>query len=103
MKTIAALLFLSAIVTAAPALAISRYNSLGLSCASVRADNFEERAVLLRYPSRSGNAVLYDRYVAGGGQCGSGNYAAATSVPTGDNPGGGGDVSCVQLQIVFSL
>ncbi|MBB3456838.1 hypothetical protein FHT86_005149 [Rhizobium sp. BK313] len=86
MKTIAALLFLSAIVTAGPALAISRYNTLGLSCASVQQIISRERAVLLRYPSRSGNAVLYDRYVAGGGQCGSGNYAATTSVPTRDNP-----------------
>jgi len=86
MKTVAAALFLLPTVTAGPALAISRYDSLGQSCASVQQIISRERAVLLRYPSRSGNAVLYDRYVAGDGQCGTGHYAAATSVPTRDNP-----------------
>ncbi|MDL2402966.1 hypothetical protein [Rhizobium mayense] len=86
MKTAAAALLLLAIVSASPALAISRYESLSKSCESVQQLISRERSVLLRYPSRSGNVVLYDRYVAGDGQCGSGYYAASTSVPTKDNP-----------------
>ncbi|MFS8114419.1 hypothetical protein QD460_22060 [Rhizobium jaguaris] len=86
MKTVAVALLLLAVGTAGPALAISRYDSLSRSCASVQQIISRERSVLLRYPSRSGNIVLYDRYVAGDGQCGSGYYAASSSVPTKDNP-----------------
>lgn len=86
MKVTAATLLLSTVITADPAQAISRYDSLGQSCASVQQIISRERAVLLRYPSRSVNIVLYDRYVAGDSQCGTGNYAARTSVPTRDNP-----------------
>ncbi|MDL2404163.1 hypothetical protein PY650_00525 [Rhizobium calliandrae] len=86
MKTVAAALLLLATAAAGPAPAISRYETLSKTCASVQQLIERERSVLLRYPSRSGNTILYDRYVAGDGQCGSGYYAASTSVPTKDNP-----------------
>lgn len=86
MKAIAAALILSTVTSVGSAQAISRYDSLGQSCASVQQIVSKERAVLLRYPSRSGNIVLYDRYVASDSQCGTSNYAARTSVPTKDNP-----------------
>ncbi|MQB45672.1 hypothetical protein [Rhizobium sp. ICMP 5592] len=86
MKAIAAALILSTVASVGSAQAISRYDSLGQSCASVQQIVSRERAVLLRYPSKSGNVILYDRYVADDGQCGTGSYAARTSVPTRDNP-----------------
>jgi hypothetical protein len=86
MKTMAAALLPFTTILADPALAISRYDSLGQTCASVQQIISREHAVLLRYPSRSGNVVLYDRYVASDGQCGTGHYAAPASVPTKDNP-----------------
>lgn len=86
MKAIAAALILSTVTSVGSAQAISRYDSLRQSCASVQQIISRERAALLRYPSRSGNVILYDRYVVDDGQCGTGNYAARTSVPTKDNP-----------------
>lgn len=74
------------LATADPALAISRYDSLKQTCASMQQIISRERAALLRYPWKSGNVVLYDRYVAGDGQCGTGHYAAPARVPTKDNP-----------------
>ncbi|MGA1803973.1 hypothetical protein [Rhizobium sp. HT1-10] len=68
-----------------PAMAISRYNSMERTCGTVQQSIAREGAVLLRYPSFSGNIVLYDRYVTDGNQCNSGSYAADTSVPTKDN------------------
>jgi hypothetical protein len=83
MKTATAGLLL--LFVASPALAISRYNPVDRTCASVQQTIANERAVILRYQSRSGN-LLYDRYVSDDNQCGSGSYAARTSVPTRDNP-----------------
>lgn len=83
MKIVLAALALLCI--ASPALAISRYNSTDRTCADVQQIISSEKAVLLRYPSRSGN-ILYDRYVAGREQCDAGAYAASTYVPTKDNP-----------------
>ncbi|MBB3611779.1 hypothetical protein [Rhizobium sp. BK602] len=85
MKAIAAALLLLTTVVG-PAQAISHYDSLGRSCASVQEIVSRERAVLLRYPSKNRNLTLYDRYVSGNGQCGTGQYAARTSIPTKDNP-----------------
>ncbi|MGV1791715.1 hypothetical protein GR212_13935 [Rhizobium lusitanum] len=86
MKTIAIALLLTTIATAGPASAISRYESLGKTCAAVQQLVAGERAVILRYPARRGGLVLYDRYVADSGQCGISGYAERTSVPTKDNP-----------------
>ncbi|MFI0845376.1 hypothetical protein [Mesorhizobium sp. IMUNJ 23232] len=61
MKTV--LLGLALAMVAGDAYAISRYNSMGMSCGQVQAHIENEGAVLMRYRSRSG-APLYGRYVA---------------------------------------
>ncbi|MGY5779778.1 hypothetical protein [Rhizobium sp. LEGMi135b] len=86
MRIIAATLILTVIAIAGPASAISRYESLGKTCASVQQLIAAERAIILRYPAPRGGPVLYDRYVAGNGQCGISDYAARSYVPTRDNP-----------------
>ncbi|WP_271025441.1 hypothetical protein [Rhizobium sp. RCAM05973] len=86
MRSVAAALILVTIATAGPAWAISRYESLSRSCASVQQLIAGERAVILRYPSRDGRLTLYDRYVSDSEQCGVSGYAARTSVLTRDNP-----------------
>jgi|SRR6187402_2412855 len=77
---------LAVVCLASPALAISRYNSLDRTCAAVQQSIASEKAVLLSYPSRSGQIRLYDRYVANRGQCDAGYYAGSAYVPTKDNP-----------------
>lgn len=86
MRSIAAALILTTIAIAGPASAISRYESLSRSCASVQQLIAGERAVILRYPSRNGQLTLYDRYVSDSNQCGISGYAARTYIPTRDNP-----------------
>jgi hypothetical protein len=84
MKTAVAALAL--VCLASPAMAISRYNSLDRTCEAAHQAIDSEKSVLLRYPSRSGKVVLYDRYVTDTNQCGTNFYAARTYVPTKDNP-----------------
>lgn len=85
MKTL--IVALGAVCLASPALAISRYNFLDKSCEAVQQIIKAEKSVLLRYPSRDGKVMLYDRYVSNDGQCGTNFfYAANASVPTKDNP-----------------
>ncbi|MCZ3376045.1 hypothetical protein [Rhizobium sp. AG207R] len=86
MRIIAAALIPTVMAIAGPASAISRYESLGKTCASVQQLIAAERAVILRYPSSRGGPVLYDRYVAGRGQCDISDYASRSYVPTKDNP-----------------
>lgn len=65
-------ILLSLLVTSAatPALAISRYSSMSMTCAEARAIINRERAVIMRYPARrTPNMTLYDRYVADSGAC----------------------------------
>jgi hypothetical protein len=69
-----------------PAQAISRYNSTGMTCAAVQTAIDREGAVVLRYPGRTG-VTLYDRYVASGRLCFSGEYAKSSTVPTRDTAG----------------
>jgi hypothetical protein len=77
---------LSVLVVASPASALSRFNPMDRSCAAVQQSIASERVVLLRYPSRDGHVMLYDRYVADSNQCSEGYYAGYASVPTHDNP-----------------
>lgn len=86
MRTAAAALILTMLMTAAPAAAISRYESPGKDCAAVQQLIASERAVILRYPARSNRLVLYERYVSDSAQCGMSDYAARAYVPTRDNP-----------------
>lgn len=82
MRGIALLTMLAA---ATPASAISRYNSLELTCEEARARVLEEGAVILRYPStRVKGMTLYDRYVTRNALCSPHEYAARAYVPTRD-------------------
>lgn len=84
---------LAATMLAAPAHAISRYNSQGMSCGQVQAAVQREGAVILRYRSaRNPGLQLYDRYVSGGRFCAVGEVAVGSSVPTRD------DRSCYVLK-----
>jgi hypothetical protein len=75
------------VLAAFPAHAISRYNSMSMSCAAARDRIAEEGAVILRYHSaRHPNLRLYDRYVSNGGMCDMGQGAVVDTVPTRDNP-----------------
>jgi hypothetical protein len=85
MKKIA--LALALVLAASPALAISRYNALSMTCQSMRAAIHNEGAVILRYPSkRVPGMTLYDRYVRNSDYCDGVNYAEWTSIPSRDNP-----------------
>lgn len=78
---------LAATMLAAPAHAISRYNSQGMSCGQVQAAVQREGAVILRYRStRNPSLMLYDRYVSGGRFCSVGEVAVGSSVPTRNDP-----------------
>jgi hypothetical protein len=76
---------LAATVLAAPAHAISRFDSQAMSCGEVQARVQREGAVILRYRSaRNPSLPLYDRYVANGRYCLVGEVAVSASVPTSD-------------------
>lgn len=77
----------AALLAAEPALAISRYNSTGMSCAAVQRTIAREGAVILRYPSRNrARLTLYDRYVADSRFCDGHEFADRATVPTADTP-----------------
>ncbi|MBX5183859.1 hypothetical protein HJB88_14630 [Rhizobium sp. NZLR5] len=83
MKKIALALML--VLAASPALAISRYNPLTMSCANVRAAIHNRGAVIFRYQSPRGSP-LYDRYVRNSNYCDATDYAEWTHIPSKDNP-----------------
>ena len=78
--TIPALLF------AADASAISRYNTNTMSCARVTAALNADGEAILRYPAPNNPSLqLYDRYVSDDRSCSRGQRAVPMSVPTADN------------------
>ena len=80
-----ALVALSLLATALPAEAISRYNSMQMSCQEAQSRILNEGAVILRYRSaRDPFLPLYDRYVANDSYCQPGQYAKLEVVPTAD-------------------
>ena len=81
MKKIALALML--VLAASPALAISRYNPLTMSCASVRAAIHNQGAVIFRYQSPRG-LPLYDRYVQSEQFCNIGEVRKRVYVPSAD-------------------
>ncbi len=86
MKTLLSVLALS-FAMAAPAHAISRYNSERLSCDRIHRIIDREGAAILRYQSRRNPSLtLYDRYVRHGGFCMAGEYAKYATVPAADTP-----------------
>ena len=83
-RLIVVLLLVSA---AFPAHAISRYNSMSMSCAAAQDRVAREGAVILRYHSaRHPNLQLYNRYVVDDRFCAMGEGTAVDTVPTTDNP-----------------
>ena len=74
------------VLAAFPAHAISRYNSMSMSCSAAQQLVLREGAVILRYHSaRNPNLPLYDRYVSDGRMCALGEGAVVDTVPTRDN------------------
>lgn len=63
--------------------AITRYNTLTMSCAQVRAVLRQDGAAILSY-GRPGGPPLYDRYVYHGGYCEGTEVPKAAFVPTSD-------------------
>jgi hypothetical protein len=80
--TILAPLFL--LIFVGEALAISRHDVAGFSCAKVQAILQSEGAAILRYRSKRTGNTLYDRYVSGHSYCSRSQVADTTSVPTAD-------------------
>ena len=75
------------VLAAFPAHAISRYNSMSMSCAAAHQRIVQEGAVILRYPSaRHPNLTLYDRYVRDGGFCEFDETTEPAWVPSRDTP-----------------
>lgn len=73
--------------SATHALAISRVNTHGKSCAAVKSIIASEGAVILRYPSKQdASRTLYDRYVRDRHSCQLGQVTERATVPTADNP-----------------
>ncbi|MGF0536463.1 hypothetical protein ACQQ2Q_00615 [Agrobacterium sp. ES01] len=85
---LAALVTVFSLAAAAPALAISRYNSPSLTCEQARDILRSEGAAILRYPSKNvAGLPLYDRYVKNSRYCDSNEYAEWSRIPTKDDPG----------------
>lgn len=81
------LIVIATVVAATPALAISRYNTPGMACESIRNILRSEGAAVLRYPSKNkAGLTLYDRYVRSSDQCSIDEYADRAVVPSKDNP-----------------
>ena len=82
-----ALIALLVLAGATPAMAISRYNTPGMACESIRNALRNEGAAVLRYPSpRKPSLTLYDRYVRSDAQCDMSEYADRAYVPARDTP-----------------
>ena len=75
------------VLAAFPAHAISRYNSMSMSCAAAQDRIAQEGAVILRYHSaRQPTLLLYNRYVVDARFCALGEGTVVDTVPTRDNP-----------------
>ena len=79
--TIAVALGLS--LTASQAVAINRYQSTALACASIQATIAHEGAAIMRWV-QSPDILRYDRYVAHGRYCDVGKVARTTTIPSAD-------------------
>lgn len=82
-----ALLGLFVLSAAGQAQAISRYNSLTLTCAAANAAARAEGAVVLRYPSTKVRGMtLFERAVRSSAECGNHEYAETRFIATSDTP-----------------
>ena len=84
MKTM--LFALGLTVVAADAHAISRYETLRMTCGEVQAVLRNEGAAILRYRSKRTGVPLYGRYVYTSFFCDISQYADWKYVPTADDP-----------------
>ncbi|MCL6706718.1 hypothetical protein M8R20_06890 [Pseudomonas sp. R2.Fl] len=84
----AGVIAIAALISAMPANAISRYNSMSMTCEQARQAIRSQGAVILRFPSKNvANLTRFDRYVRNSRYCDSREYAEWTRIPTRDNPG----------------
>ncbi|NLS03160.1 hypothetical protein HGP14_07210 [Rhizobium sp. P32RR-XVIII] len=83
MKKVA--LAMALVLVASPALAISRYNPLSMSCQSARAAIHNEGAVIFRWTSPRG-LPIFDRYIRNSRYCDAHEYAEWRNIPTGNDP-----------------
>ena len=67
---------------AAPTMAIERYDTQSMSCQEVQALLGRDRQAILRFPSRNGRTMVYDRYMINSAQCGPGLYGVRVSAPS---------------------
>lgn len=85
MKLLIAVAFVA--LTVGEAQAISRYQTMRMSCAEVQATVRREGAVILRWQSRNNPGLpLYGRYVSDRRFCQLGEVTDFESVPTADDP-----------------
>jgi hypothetical protein len=78
---------LAGLLAATQAQAISRYNSLGLTCGEAQAIVDAEGAAIMRYQSaRNPSLTLYDRYVRHRGFCQIPEITVTEWIPTADTP-----------------
>ncbi len=78
-------LAIALVLAASPALAISRYNSLSMTCQSARAAIHNEGAVIFRWTSPRG-LPIYARYIRNSRYCDAHEYAEWKNIPTRDDP-----------------
>ncbi|MEZ5811682.1 MAG: hypothetical protein R3D45_09745 [Rhizobiaceae bacterium] len=85
-KTVgSAILVLGLLAMTGSAHAISRYNSLSLTCHAAQNLLAQQGAVIFRYPAKSNPSLTrYNRFVEHGGYCAHGEAAVPGSVPTAD-------------------
>jgi len=74
------------VALAGQAQAISRYQSMSMSCSEVKSAVRSEGAVILRWQSKTAaNVPRYDRFVSDSTQCSPNEVAAWAYVPTQDS------------------
>ncbi|OCW56747.1 hypothetical protein [Hoeflea olei] len=73
------------VLSAAPALAISRIETTRTDCADIRATLMQEGAAVLRHTSKRG-LPIYDRYVGSSLQCPGNSIGVWATVPARDTP-----------------
>jgi hypothetical protein len=79
-----ALALVATAMLASPALAISRVETTGKSCAQVKSIVQSQGAAILRYHSKRSGQILYDRYVRNRHSCVLGEITKRATVPTAD-------------------
>jgi hypothetical protein len=78
-------LFVTLLLSAMPAAAISRYTSTAMSCGDVQARIRADGAAIMQYRStRNPNLPLYGRYVRSAAFCNRDEWAKTVYIPTAD-------------------